>query len=290
MDVLEEGEISNESTDESENNLPHKSVAEIVTENNGQSGTMVVDTHLVENPARSPIAADAAAANSTHAVVNKPIKMAPAKVIFADDDSDSDEKSTQRNGGTDRSGSQLHRKTSKNSSKNDHQSHLESQHTEHDILQQKARTEMLTFLATKGIDAKLADGYAIHVKRNKHYNNTLQNRTNSHVTVGNNRGRGGGETVGCSVTYTAPDGSILTSKMDVFNAIMNDKRRHGSGSINHTSNHHQRKEAHLKAKSDVADKRFPTVVRVFDCCCNSHWAPCAFIIITIKIIFHIHYL
>lgn len=67
----------------------------------------------------------------------------------------------------------------------------------------RARNELDTFLSNKNIDPKYALTYVIHIRPTK------------------KRLSSGGTTDSFSVTYSGPDGSILTSKSDVYNSIMN---------------------------------------------------------------------
>ncbi len=65
----------------------------------------------------------------------------------------------------------------------------------------KARNDLIAFLSTKKVENKCADGYQVHVRAIK---KSLH---------------------GMATTYTAPDGSILASKNDVLQSIMESEKR-----------------------------------------------------------------
>ena len=71
-------------------------------------------------------------------------------------------------------------------------------------LQEKARNDLILFLSNKPVDIKALDEYEIHVHKSKN--------------------RKGKDNSSFSVQYTAPDGSILTSKTDVLNSILQSTR------------------------------------------------------------------
>lgn len=77
--------------------------------------------------------------------------------------------------------------------------------TEKDNLRAAARRELNNFLSSRGIDPALADNIQIHLKLLKKRRPGTEGETQ--------------KSSGYSVTYTSPDGSILASKTDVFNAL-----------------------------------------------------------------------
>ena len=80
-------------------------------------------------------------------------------------------------------------------------------------LESKARKELVNFLESKHIDAKYADMYEVHVR-------LLKKRKSNPGDHGRKS-----DTPGYSVTYSSPEGSILTSKGDVLASIHESKRR-----------------------------------------------------------------
>lgn len=87
-------------------------------------------------------------------------------------------------------------------------------------LEQKAKSELAAFLSSKGVDPKAADDYKIHLgRRVKH--------------------RKGRESAGAgySVSYSSPEGLILTSKTDVYNAVIHTLKKPKYGQASTEDNH-----------------------------------------------------
>lgn len=106
----------------------------------------------------------------------------------------------------------------------------------------KAKRELIQFLENKQIDPKYAEVYQIHIR--------LQKKRNS--SSGDHGRKSDGP--GYSVTYSSPDGSILTSKTDVLNAISESKKRTSisqskSGAVSGVHYARNRSDAHAQAKS-----------------------------------------
>lgn len=114
-------------------------------------------------------------------------------------------------------------------------------------LEAKAKRELIQFLENKQIDPKHAEVYQIHIR--------LQKKRNS--SSGGDHGRKS-DGPGYSVTYSSPDGSILTSKTDVLNAISESKKR---SSISQSKSNamaggnyaSKRSDAHAQAKTALRE-------------------------------------
>mmetsp|Transcript_28751 Transcript_28751/g.48236 ORF Transcript_28751/g.48236 Transcript_28751/m.48236 type:complete len:209 (+) Transcript_28751:480-1106(+) len=79
----------------------------------------------------------------------------------------------------------------------------------------KAREELEQFLTRWQTDPKSAKNYKIHIQMRKIRRITQTDRERGRTSVG----------TGYSVSYSAPDGSICTSKTDVLNHIKESKKR-----------------------------------------------------------------
>ncbi len=105
----------------------------------------------------------------------------------------------------------------------------------------KARKELSSFLANKGIEESQIDGYRIHVKVRKPKRSELH------------------KDPGFSVTYSCPNGSILMSKSDVLSSILDSKRKHQNNHLKSNGNASVvRLEAFDEASQILADTTFPT--------------------------------
>ena len=211
----------------------------------------------------------AVGANNDHiaSIGSKPIKMSAPKVIFDDDDDDgsNDDRGGQKSHSTDRPGSGSHRqdnrKPLKHNSQSDHNSSSSGAHRslDTDALHIEAREDLLSFLSSKGIDPKLAEGYKVHVGKIK--SSDSRSRKSGQQPHSNGGGSGvRGELQRCTLTYSGPDGSMLTSKMDVLNDIKNERKRHHDVTSSSHSNSLVRKEAYSKAKVEVAHLSLPCKV------------------------------
>ncbi len=111
-------------------------------------------------------------------------------------------------------------------------------------MESKAKRELIHFLENKQIDPKYAEMYQIHI--------SLQKKRKS--SGGSDRNG----TAGYSVTYSGADGSILTSKTDVLNSIMESRKRSQlsqsrAGASNDTQYARKRSEAHQQAKANLLE-------------------------------------
>jgi len=111
-------------------------------------------------------------------------------------------------------------------------------------MEHKAKRELIHFLENKQIDPKYAEMYQIHIRLQKQRKSTGSSDHNS---------KGG-----YSVTYSGTDGSILTSKTDVLNSIMESKKRtqlsqSKAGALSNTQYAHKRSEAHAQAKTNLLE-------------------------------------
>lgn len=102
--------------------------------------------------------------------------------------------------------------------------HAENSHI-NNIRQQesKARKDLIDFLTRKGVDAKAAEDYQIHVRQNKMKSRRSEGSSNNNAS-----------SFSYSFTYSGPDGSILTSKSDVLAAIQDRRSRLSSSSSRHS--------------------------------------------------------
>lgn len=103
----------------------------------------------------------------------------------------------------------------------------------------KARNDLIAFLSTKKIENKTAEGYEVHLRRFKRANE-----------------------VGYSVSYSAPDGSILASKNDVLGSIQEtekrQRRKFQSGSpMGMSSSSNLRKETYQNTKLSIQYLKLP---------------------------------
>ena len=202
----------------------------------------------------SNISATANIEHKTSSIISKPIKMSAAKVIFDDDDDDSQSNDDRRLNSSVEKAS-LHgqgiQKQSKVSGLNDRSSAQGAEET--DDAHVAAREELLSFLVRKGIDAKLADGYKVHVKKTKNHG-ASQSKSNQQ-SQGSSR-----ELQGMSITYSGPDGGFLASKNDVLNDIKNERKRAVDVSTKSHPNNPIRTDAHSKARAEVAETTLPVTV------------------------------
>ena len=83
--------------------------------------------------------------------------------------------------------------------------------------EQKARRDLEKFLENRKVDPRAADEFQVHIN--------LTKKRKSEGKDGK-EGKDGQNThyTSVSATFTGPDGSILTSKIDVYNAIVQTKR------------------------------------------------------------------
>ena len=90
-------------------------------------------------------------------------------------------------------------------------------------LEMQARRDLQQFLSAKHIDPKASDGYSVHIRMQP------RKRTiDGYMRSGNSSTNATAATAassGYSVTYSAPDGSILTSKADILNSILEALKR-----------------------------------------------------------------
>jgi len=84
-------------------------------------------------------------------------------------------------------------------------------------LEVQARRDLQQFLATKHIDPRASDGYSVHIR--------MQPRKRTLDTYMRSGNSSTNSLQGYSVTYSAPDGSILTSKADILNSILEALKR-----------------------------------------------------------------
>lgn len=105
-------------------------------------------------------------------------------------------------------------------------------------LEQEARNDLVAFLRRKGIADDAADKFKINV--------SLARSKSRQKDDGKRKSEPSSMT-----TYTAPDGSMLTSKTDVMNAILQ------QNSVSSKDFSSLRNDAHEEAKLALADKTFP---------------------------------
>lgn len=110
-------------------------------------------------------------------------------------------------------------------------------------MENKAKRELIHFLENKQIDPKYAEMYQIHI--------SLQKKRKSSGGSDNSK-------PGYSVTYSGADGSILTSKTDVLNSIMESRKRtqlsqSRAGAPNDTQYARKRSEAYQQAKVSLSE-------------------------------------
>lgn len=88
-------------------------------------------------------------------------------------------------------------------------------------LEVQARRDLQQFLSSKHIDPRASDGYSVHIRMQP------RKRTiDGYMRSGNSSTNTAAATsAGYSVTYSAPDGSILTSKADILNSILEALKR-----------------------------------------------------------------
>ncbi|KAJ1413562.1 hypothetical protein B484DRAFT_169777 [Ochromonadaceae sp. CCMP2298] len=82
-------------------------------------------------------------------------------------------------------------------------------------LEARARKDLVQFLSTRQVEGREAEAYQIHIRMQKRRNPTPSDRE---------RGRRS-EGAGYSVSYSSPEGAILTSKTDVLNSILENRKR-----------------------------------------------------------------
>jgi hypothetical protein len=87
-------------------------------------------------------------------------------------------------------------------------------------LEVQARRDLQQFLSSKHIDPRASDGYSVHIRMQP------RKRTiDGYMRSGNSSTNASAASSGYSVTYSAPDGSILTSKADILNSILEALKR-----------------------------------------------------------------
>ena len=87
-------------------------------------------------------------------------------------------------------------------------------------LEVQARRDLQQFLSSKHIDPRASDGYSVHIRMQP------RKRTiDGYMRSGNSSTHAAAASSGYSVTYSAPDGSILTSKADILNSILEALKR-----------------------------------------------------------------
>jgi hypothetical protein len=116
------------------------------------------------------------------------------------------------------------------------------------MFENRARADLVLFLSKKGIDAKASDHYKVHVKLNKKKASEVSSRADSS---------------GFSVTYSCPHGSILFTKTDVLNSILDNKKR--SQHLHHKSPAHstQKRQAYESAKENLSTLSLPKQIDNF---------------------------
>jgi hypothetical protein len=115
-------------------------------------------------------------------------------------------------------------------------------------LETKARRELVSYLESKQIDSKYADMFQVHIG--------IQKKRKSLPSAGSHSRKSDGP--GYSVTYSSSDGSILTSRGDVLNAITELKMRssraaHKSSASAGTVYAVKRSDAFVQAKQQLHD-------------------------------------
>jgi hypothetical protein len=116
-------------------------------------------------------------------------------------------------------------------------------------LEGKAKRDLINFLESKHIDPKYADVYQVHIRLQKK-RKSLPGSSTDHSRKSDGPGY--------SVTYSSPDGSILTSRGDVLAAIQESKKRTSLsqskfGALPGGTYAHKRSDAHVQAKQNLHD-------------------------------------
>lgn len=113
-------------------------------------------------------------------------------------------------------------------------------------LEVQARRDLQQFLSTKHIDPRASDGYSVHIRmqpRKRTIDGYMRSSNSS-----NNAAAASSSSSGYSVTYSAPDGSILTSKADILNSILEALKRR----TQHLSQQAQGRSSSSSSSSAVA--------------------------------------
>lgn len=115
-------------------------------------------------------------------------------------------------------------------------------------LESKAKRDLINFLESKHIDPKYADVYQVHIRLQKKRKSISGSSDHSRKSDG----------PGYSVTYSSPDGSILTSRGDVLAAIQESKKRTSLSQTKHGvlasgAYAQKRSDAYAQAKQNLHD-------------------------------------
>lgn len=109
----------------------------------------------------------------------------------------------------------------------------------------KARKQLRLFLLSKGIEPHLSDDYKVHIKMKK---------ARSSAGIGN------GESVGYTVSYSCPMGSILVSKADVLSSIQESRRRQQNSHHKSNNSSAQRSESANDSAKRLEGLELPVVI------------------------------